>query len=199
MKLYFSPGSCSLCPHIVLREAGADFELEQVNLREKKLMDGTDYWGTNPKGQVPVLVLDNGQALTECAAIVQYIADRNPDKGLAPEAGTMERVRLQEWLSFVGSELHKNIPPLFLPTTPDDYKPIARQKVEQKFGNLDSRLADNDYLMGEAFTVADAYCFAIVSWHKRSDIDLAPWPNLKAYMDRIAARPAVRDALAAES
>ncbi len=108
-------------------------------------------------------------------------------------------MRLQEWLSFIGSELHKNLPPIFLPTTPDDYRPIARAKVEQKFGNLDRRLADNDYLMGAAFSVADAYCFAIVSWHKRSDIDLAPWPNLKAYMERIADRPAVKDAIAAES
>ncbi len=199
MKLYFAPGSCSLCPHIVLREAGADFELEQVDVREKKLMDGTDYRGTNPKGQVPTLVLDDGQALTECAAIVQYIADHNPDAGLAPAAGTMERVRLQEWLSFIGSELHKNIPPLFLPTTPDDYKPIALAKVEQKFGNLDARLADNAFLMGDSYTVADAYCFAIVNWHKRSDIDLAPWPNLQAYMARIAERPAVKAALAAES
>ncbi len=198
MKLYFAPGSCSLCPHIVLREAGANFELEQVNVGEKKLMDGTDYWGTAPKGQVPVLVLDDGQALTECAAIIQYIADRNPGKGLAPVAGTMERIRLQEWLSFIGSELHKNLPPLFLPTTPEDYKPVALKQIEQKFGDLDRRLADNDYLMGKAFTVADAYCFAIVSWHKRADIDLAPWPHLAAFMARIGERAAVKEALAAE-
>lgn len=199
MKLYYAPGSCSLCPHIVLREVDADFELEQVNYREKKLMDGRDYWSINAKGQVPTLELDDGQTLTECAAIVQYLADRHPDAGLAPENGTMGRVRLQEWLSYIGSELHMNIPPIFLPTTPDDYKPVARAKVEQKFGDLDRRLADNAYLMGDTYTVADSYCYTVMRWHQRADIDLAPWPNLRAFMERIGERPAVKAALAAES
>ena len=198
MKLYHTPGTCSLCPNIALREAGVDFELEQVNLRQKKLADGGDFFGVNFKGQVPTLELDDGTRLTECAAIVQYIADQNPDANLAPAAGTMDRYRLIEWLSFIGSEMHKTFPPLFLPTTPDDYKPIALQRLTQKFGNLDAHLADNDYLMGDAYTVADSYCFAIMNWHKRADIDLAPWPNLQAYMERIAARPKVKEALASE-
>lgn len=198
MKLYTTPGTCSLGPHIALREAGADFDLEKVNLREKKLSDGGDFFDVNYKGQVPTLELDNGEKLTECAAIVQYVADQNPDAGLAPPAGTMERYRLQEWLSFIGSELHKGLPPMFLPNIPDDYKPVAMAKLTQKFGNLDGRLGDNDYLMGDSFSMADAYCFAIMRWTQRADIDLSPWPNLKAYMERIAARPQVKAAMEAE-
>ena len=199
MKLYMSPGSCSLSPHIALREAGAAFELVRVDLREKKLPDGGDYLAVSAKGQVPVLELDDGSTLTENAAIVQYIADQNPEAGLAPAAGTIERYRLQEWLSFIGSELHKTFPALFVPRYPKEYKPMARQTLERKFATLDQHLADNEFLMGDRFTMADAYCFAIMNWHKRSDIDLSPWPNLKAYMDRVAARPKVREALEAEA
>ena len=198
MKLYHTPGTCSLCPNIVLREAGVDFELQAVNLREKKLADGEDFFDVNFKGQVPTLELDDGTRLTECAAIVQYIADQNPGANLAPAAGTMDHYRLLEWLSYIGSEMHKTFPALFLPTTPEDYKPIALQRLTQKFENLDAHLADNDYLMGDSYTIADSYCFAIMNWHKRSDIDLAPWPNLKAYMERIAARPKVQEAMASE-
>lgn len=199
MKLYFSPGACSLCPHIVLREAGADFELVRVNLPEKKLPDGADYFALSPKGQVPVLELDDGQTLTENAAIVQYIADQHPQSQLAPAVGTMERYRLQEWLSFIGSELHKNFPPLFVPRYPPEYKPLARQTLERKFGNLEQHLSGRQYLMGNQFTIADAYCFAIMNWHKRADLDLSPWPNLKAYVERVAARPKVREAIEAEA
>jgi len=199
MKLYMAPGACSLCPHIALREAGAKFDLVRVNLQEKKLPDGGDYLAVSPKGQVPVLELDDGTRLTENAAIVQFIADENPKAGLAPEAGTVDRYRLQEWLSFVGSELHKNFPPLFIPRYPPEYKPFARQTLERKFANLDAHLATNDYLMGDRFTVADAYCFAIMNWHKKADLDLSPWPNLKAYVERVAARPKVREAIEAEA
>jgi len=198
MKLYFSPGACSLCPHIVLREAGARFELVRVNLPEKKLPDGGDYFAVSPKGQVPVLQLDDGETLTENAAIIQYIADQHPQANLAPAAGTMGRYRLQEWLSFVGSELHKNFPPLFVPRYPPEYKPLARQTLERKFGNLEQHLGGRQYLMGDPFTIADAYCFAIMNWHKRAELDLSPWPSLKAYVERVAARPKVREAMEAE-
>ncbi len=199
MKLYMSPGACSLCPHIALREAGAEFELVRVNLQEKKLPDGADYLSVNPKGQVPVLELDDGETLTENAAIVQYVADQYPQSDLAPAVGTIGRYRLQEWLSFIGSELHKNFPPLFIPRYPPEYKPMARQTLERKFANLDQHLADRQYLMGDQFTVADAYCFAIMNWHKRADLDLSPWPNLKSYVERVAARSKVREALEAEA
>ena len=199
MKLYYSPGACSLCPHIALREAGAEFELVRVNLPEKKLPDGTDYFALSPKGQVPVLQLDDGETLTENAAIIQYIADQYPQSDLAPAAGTMGRYHLQEWLSFVGSELHKNFPPLFIARYPADYKPMARQTLERKFGNLEQHLADKEYLMGNRFTIADAYCFTIMNWRKRAELDLAPWPNLKAYVERVEARPKVLEAMAAEA
>jgi glutathione S-transferase len=199
MKLYFSPGACSLCPNIALREAGAEFELVKVNLPEKKLPDGGDYFSVSPKGQVPVLELDDGERLTENAAIVQYIADQYPQSDLAPAVGTMGRYRLQEWLSFIGSELHKNFPPLFVPRYPAEYKPMARQTLERKFANLEQHLADRQYLMGNQFSIADAYCFAIMNWHKRADLDLSPWPTLKAYVERVAARPKVREAMEAEA
>jgi glutathione S-transferase len=199
MKLYMVPGSCSLSPHIALREAGAEFELVRVNLQEKKLPDGGDYLAVSPKGQVPVLELDNGEMLTENAAILQYIADRHAQAGLTPTAGTIESYRLQEWLSFIGSELHKTLPALFVPRYPAEYKPMARATLERKFANLEAHLADNQFLMGDEFSIADAYCFAIVNWHKKADIDLAPWPNLKSYMARVEARPKVQEALEVEA
>lgn len=199
MKLYMSPGACSLCPHIALREAGAKFDLIKVNLQEKKLPDGGDYLAVSPKGQVPVLELDDGTRLTENAAILQYIADQSPQAGLAPAAGTMERYRLQEWLSFVGSEVHKIFPALFVPRYPPEFKPFAKQVLDRKLANLDQHLAKNQYLMGDKFTVADVYCFGIMNWRKRADLDLAPWPHLKAYVERIEARPKVQEALKAEA
>jgi glutathione S-transferase len=182
----------------VLREAGLPFELEQVDVRTKKTKAGADYLAINPKGQVPVLGLDDGELLTEGPAIVQYIADKAPAFSLAPPAGTKDRYRVQEWLNFITSELHKSFSPLFRPNTPDDYKPIAKENLAQRFAYLERQLADKDYLMGRQFTVADAYLFVMLNWAKFHGIDLAQWPKLKAYYDRVAARPKVQEAMRAE-
>jgi glutathione S-transferase len=198
MKLYFSPGACSLSPHIALCESGLPFELEQVDIRNKKTKDGGDYLQINPKGQVPVLELDSGERLTEGPAIVQYIADQAPNSGLAPANGTMARYRLQEWLNHVTSELHKSFGPIFRPNTPEDYKTISKENIGKRLDLLDQELSRKPYLMGETFTVADAYLFTVLNWTGRVGIDLARWPNLKAYTDRIHARPKVQDALRAE-
>jgi glutathione S-transferase len=198
MKLYFSPGACSLSPHIILREAGAKFELEQVDNREKRTRSGQDYWAINPKGQVPVLELDSGERLTEGPIIVQYIADQKPGSGLAPPAGTMERYRVQEWLNFTTSELHKTFGPIFRPTTPDAYKTISKENLGKRFDWLDKQLAGRQYLMGDKFTIADAYLFVVLRWAARIEMDLSKWPNLKAYVDRVAARPKVQEAMKAE-
>jgi glutathione S-transferase len=199
MKLYYTPGACSLSPHIVLREAGLKFDLERVDLATKKLKDsGADYLPINPKGQVPVLLLDDGDKLTEGPAIVQYVADQKPESGLAPANGTRARYHLQEWLNFITSDLHKTFSPLFRQTTPEEFVKITKETLANKFAHLDKHLAKNQYLLGDNFTVADAYCFVIVGWSKYKDIDLARWPNLKAYMDRIGARPKVQEAMKAE-
>jgi glutathione S-transferase len=198
MKLYFSPGSCSLSPHIVLREAGLKFDLEQVNNQEKKTKSGVDYWSVNGKGQVPVLELDNGERLTEGAVIVQYLADQKPDAGLVPPAGTMQRVRVQEWLNFVASELHKVYAPIFRPTTPDAYKAISKENLAKRMEWLNKQLAGKQYLMGDKFTVADAYLFTVLRWSQRIQLDLAPWSNVTAFMDRVAARPKVQETMKAE-
>ena len=198
MKLYFAPGACSLSPHIVLREAGFKFDIEQVDNRAKKTKSGEDYWQINPKGYVPLLQLDNGEKLTEGPAIVQYLADQKPDSGLAPKAGTMERVRLQEWLNFITSELHKGFTPLFRPNTPEDYKPIARENLAKRMEYIDKHLAGKQYLMGDKFTVADAYAFTVLNWSNYQKIDLAQYPNIKAYMARVGARPKVQEAMMAE-
>lgn len=194
MKLYFSPGACSLSPHIILREAGAKFELEQVDNREKKTKSGQDYWAINPKGQVPVLELDSGERLTEGPIIVQYIADQKPGSGLAPPAGTMERYRVQEWLNFTTSELHKTFGPIFRPTTPDAYKTISKENLGKRFDWLDKQLAGRQYLMGDKFTIADAYLFVVLRWAARVEMDLSKW----LYVDRVAARPKVQEAMKAE-
>jgi glutathione S-transferase len=198
MKLYFSPGACSLSPHIVLRETDLPFELEQVDLRAKRTHSGADFLEVNPKGQVPVLALDDGDRLTEGPAIVQYIADKAPAAGLAPPAGSKERYHVQEWLNFITSELHKNFSPLFRPNTPDAYKPIAKENLAGRFGYLDRHLASRKYLMGDQFTIADAYLFTILNWAKSQAIDLGQWPNVKAYVDRVGTRPKVQDAMKAE-
>ncbi len=198
MKLYYSPGACSMSPHIVLREAGLAFDLEQVDLKEKKTKAGADFKAINPKGMVPVLKLDDGQVLTEGPAIVQYLADQKPDAGLAPKSGTIERARLQEWLNFITSELHKGFTPLFNPNTPEAYKLIARENLTNRFGYLDKQLAGKQYLMGDKFTVADAYCFTVLGWSNFLKIDLAPWPNITAYMARVGQRPMVKEAMTAE-
>ena len=199
MKLYFSPGACSLSPHIVLREAGLDFDLEQVDLAAKKLKkSGDDYLAVNAKGQVPVLELDNGKRLTEGPAIVQYVADQKPGSGLAPAAGSFERYQLQEWLNFITSEIHKGFSPLFRPNTPDEYKTISKQNLAAKYELLDKHFASNQYVMGNQFTVADAYLFTVTNWNNFQKIDLGQWPNVKAYFDRVAARPKVQEAMKAE-
>ena len=199
MKLYFTPGACSLSPHIVLREAGIEAELEQVDLKAKTTKGGGNYTVVNPKGQVPTLVLDNGHTLTEGPAIVQYLADQKPDSKLAPANGTMERYRLQEWLNFITSELHKGFSPLFNPQVPDEYKRMAKEALGNRFAYLDKHLASGGpFLMGSQFTVADAYCFVIVGWSNYVGIDLGQWPQLKAYVEKIAARPTVREAMKEE-
>jgi len=198
MKLYYSPGACSLSPHIVSREAGIPVELKKTSTKDKTIDGGGDYWKVNGKGYVPALELDNGQVLTEGPAIVQYLADQKPDSGLAPKNGSLERYRVQEWLNFITSEIHKQFSPLFRPTTPDEYKKIAKENLANRFGWLDKQLAGKDYLMGKQFTVADAYLFTVLRWTTPTKIDLAPWPNLGAYLARVAARPKVQEALKAE-
>jgi glutathione S-transferase len=198
MKLYYAPGACSLSPHIVSREAGIPIQLQKVNTKDKSMEGGGDFWQVNARGYVPVLELDNGERLTEGPAIVQYLADQKPESGLAPKAGTLERYRLQEWLNFITSELHKQFSPLFKPNTPEDYKPISKQNIATRFDWLDKQLAGKDYLMGKQFTVADAYLFVLLRWTKPTQIDLAKWPNLVAFHDRVAARPKVKEALQAE-
>ena len=198
MKLYYSPGACSLSPHIVSRELGIALELKKVNTKDKTIEGGGDFWKVNPRGYVPALEIDDGQVLTEGPAIVQYLADRKPESGLAPKAGSLERYRLQEWLNFLTSEVHKQFSPLFKPNTPEDYKAVAKENLANRFDWLDKQLAGKDYLMGDKFSVADAYLFTVLRWTSRIDIDLAKWPNLKAYVDRVAARPKVQEALKAE-
>lgn len=198
MKLYFSPAACSLSPHIVLREAGLDADLVQVDLKAKKTKAGDDFTQVNPKGQVPTLALDGGGILTEGPAIVQYLADKKPEKHLAPANGTLERYRLQEWLNFISSELHKQFSPLFNPATPEDYKKVVKENLANRFAYLDKHLAKSPFLAGEQFTVADAYAFTVVNWTNFVGIDLGQWPNLKAYHGKIAQRPAVQQALKEE-
>jgi glutathione S-transferase len=198
MKLYYSPGACSLSPHIVLREAGLAFTPVLASTKTHKLEDGTDYYTINPKGYVPVLELDNGERLSEGPAIVQYIADQAPGKHLAPANGTMARYRLQEWLNFITSEIHKTYSPLFNPATPEDYKTIAKNKLNDRYRWVDSQLEGKSYLMGDTFGVADAYLFAITNWAKFVGLDLAPYKHVVAFMARVAARPAVQEAMKAE-
>jgi glutathione S-transferase len=198
MKLYYAVGACSLSPHIALREAGIDATLVKVDTKTHKVADGTDFYTINPKGYVPVLELDDGQRLTEGPVIVQYIADLKPASGLAPAAGTMDRYRLQEWLNFITSELHKQFGPLFQATTPAEYKDALREKICKRFDWLAGQLNGRDYLMGSQFTVADGYLFTILTWTDRVEIDLGRWAALAAYRDRIAARPKVREAMVFE-
>jgi glutathione S-transferase len=198
MKLYFYPGACSLSPHIVLRESGANFDIEKVDIHAKKTASGADYTAVNPKGQVPALQLDSGETLTEGPVIVQYVADQNGAAGLAGAPGTMERYRVQEWLNFITSELHKNFGPLFRPNTPDAYKDIARETVSKCFAWVNEQLAGKQYLTGDSFTVADAYLFTVTRWTQYVGIDTAKWTNLTAYMNRVGTRPKVQEALKAE-
>lgn len=198
MKLYYSPGACSLSPHIALLEAGLPYDLVKVDLKAKKLENGDDYLKVNPKGQVPALALDNGELLTEGPVIVQMIADKAAGKNLAPGRDSAERYKLQEWLNFISTEVHKNFGPLFSPILADDAKTFFKDRVMAKFKYLDSALAGHDYLMGKQFTVADGYLFTMLSWAERMKFDLSAMPNLLTYKTRIAARPKVQEALTKE-
>lgn len=198
MKLFYKAGACSLSPHIVLREAGLDFTAENVDLALKKTESGADYLAINPKGQVPALVLDDGSLLTEGVAIVQYLADRVPDRNLIPAAGTLSRYHAIEWLNYVATELHKGFSPLFNPKTPDEYKVIARDKLASQFSYLDSVLEKQHYLLGQRFSVVDAYLFTVLRWAQALQFDLKKHAHLTAYFDRVAARPAVVATLSAE-
>jgi glutathione S-transferase len=201
MKLYYATGTCSLAPHIVAREAGLRVELERVDIRSEphRTERGAVFTEINPKGYVPVLRLDDGHLLTEGAAILQYLADLAPDSGLAPPAGTLERYRLQEWLTFISSEVHKMFSPWLFHTEHGELaQAAAKAKIADRFAFLDRHLAAERHLMGERFTVADAYAFVIVGWSRFARIDLRPYASLAAYMDRVAARPGVQAATQAE-
>ena len=198
MKLYYSPGACSLSPHIALHEAGLAHTPVLASTKSHKLQDGTDYYGINPLGYVPLLELDSGERLREGPAIVQYIADQAPSKNLAPAHGTMERYRLQEWLTFIGTEVHKGFSPLFNPATPDEYKTMAREKLLPRLQWVDSQLEGKQCLMGDTFTVADGYLFTVTNWAKPTNLDISGLANLAAYRERVGARPAVQAAMKAE-
>ena len=199
MKLYFSPGACSLAPHIVLQESGLPFDLVKADLKTHQLAaDGSDYYPITSKGQVPLLELDGGERLSEGPAITQYIADQVPAKNLAPANGTMARYRVQEWLNFVTSELHKGIGGLFNPAMPEDGKAVIRAKATSKLKWVDEQLEGKQYLVGDAFTIADAYLFTITNWTGHTGIDISDLKNLGAFQARMAARPAVQAALKAE-
>lgn len=198
MKLYYSPGASSLSPHIVLREAGLAFEPVAAPTKTHQLPDGSDYYAVNPLGYVPLLELDDGTRLREGPAIVQYIADQVPHKNLAPANGTLPRYRLQEWLSFIGTELHRSFTPLFNTAMPEEGKKVFRERLARRFLWLDGELAGKDYLMGPQFSVADAYLFTVTRWTKPMAIDLSAYAHLRAHHERVAARPAVQEALRAE-
>jgi glutathione S-transferase len=198
VKLYLAPGACSLSPHIVLRELGLPFEAVRVDLKTKMTKSGENFLDVNPKGFVPALVLPDGEILTEGPAIVQYLADRKPEAKLAPPLGSMERYHLMEWLNFITSELHKGFSPLFNPHTPEAYRTIATATLGARFDFLAKRLDGRSFILGDSFTVADAYAFTVLSWHRPVKLDLAPWPPLVAFLGRIRDRPAVRDAMKAE-
>lgn len=198
MKLYFSPGACSLSPHIVLREAGLPVELLKVDLAAKTLPDGGDYLRINPKGYVPAVELPNGEVLTEGPAIVQYIADQNSDNRLAPKAGTIERYRLQEWLNFISTEIHKGFSPLFRKDITPEWRTAVIETLSKRFDVLAAKLDGKQFVMGEQFTVADAYLFVVLNWSRGVKLDLSKWPVLAEYHKRIATRPKVQEALKAE-
>jgi glutathione S-transferase len=198
MKLYYAPGACSLAPHIVAREAGLRLDLEKVDLPSGKTESGAAFADINPKGYVPALSLDSGEVLTEASALLQYLADQAPGAGLVPQAGTPERYRLLEWLGFISTEIHKGFGPLWKPQMPDVAKAMAKENLAKRFTYLDGHLARGPYLLGERFTVADAYLFTVTNWSHLHGIDLKPYPNLAAFMQRVGARPKVQEALRAE-
>jgi glutathione S-transferase len=197
MKLYYSPGACSLAPHIALSEAGLTYDAVKVDLRKHQLADGTDYYTINPKGYVPLLELDDGQRLSEVAVILQYIADRKSGS-LAPALGTMERYRVMEWLNFIATELHKQFGPLWYPDTPEATRDKQRATLAKRFDYVAKTLAVQPYLTGDAFGIADAYLFTILNWAGMLKVDLSPWPALQKFLARVAARPQVHATLVAE-
>ena len=198
MKLYYFSGACSLASNIALREAGLPFELVKVDRRTRKAADGLDFNEVNPKGYVPALTLDNGEVLTENVAVLQYIADRNPASKLAPPGGTLERYRLVEWLAFISSEIHKNFSPLFRDETPEETKEHLRKVLSNRLDYLNGAIGNGPFLMGEQFTVADAYLFTVLGWSRQLNFDLGKWPQLQRYMERVGARPQVIEAQKAE-
>ena len=198
MKLYYYPGACSMAPHIVLLEAGYTFDLDKVDLANKRTASGEDYSKVNPKGYVPAIKLDDGQVLTEVAVILQYLADQKPQSGLAPKAGTMERYRLIEWLNFVATEIHKTLGALFNPKITPDWKENQLTLFGKRCEILTRNLGGKQYLMGDKFSLADAYLFTILNWSNFLNVDMSKWPELKDYMARVAAHPAVKEAMKAE-
>lgn len=198
MKLYFSPGACSLAPHIALREAGHEFEVERVDIPNKKTESGDDYWAVNPKGYVPALKLDDGTVLTEVAVILQYIADQNQAANLAPRFGSIERYHLLEWLNFIATEVHKQIGAMFNPKMTPEMKAVQLGVIERRMGALDKMLEGKQYLMGDAFSIADAYLFNILLWAPKHNIDIGKWPNVAAVNARVGARAHVVAAMKAE-
>ena len=198
MKLYYSPGACSLSPHIALREAGIAFEAVKAPTKTHQLDDGTDYYSINPLGYVPLLELDDGTRLTEGPAIVQYIADQVPAKNLAPANGTLPRYKLQSWLTFIGTELHKNFGPLFNPATPQEMKDATKERLAGRFKWVDGELAGKQFLMGDTFSVADGYLFTVTNWTKPTGVDISGFANIQAFRERVGARPAVQAAMKAE-
>lgn len=198
MKLYYSPVACSLAPHIVMHEAGLAYTPVLASTKSKKLQDGTDYYSINPLGYVPLLELDNGERLREGMVIMQYLADQAPEKKLAPPPASMERYRLQEWLCFIATELHKGFNPLFNPNTPEEVKTMVREQLLKRYAWVEEQLAGKPYVMGDQFTVADAYLFTVSNWGQFVGVDLSGFKNLSAVRDRIAARPGVQAAMKAE-
>jgi len=198
MKLYYSPGACSLAPHIALREAGIKFDLVKTALQTHTLADGSDYYQITAKGQVPLLELDDGARLSEGPVILQYIADHAPASGLAPAAGTMERYRVMEWLNFITSEIHKSFSPMFNPNMPKDGKEVFAARLKDKFAYVDARLEGQHYLMGRQFSIADAYLFTVSNWAESVGVDIGDLKNLEAFRARMRARPAVHEAMKSE-
>ena len=198
MKLYYSPGACSMSAHIALRESGLAFTAVKAPTKTHQLDDGTDYYTINPLGYVPLLELDDGTRITEGPAIVQYIADQVPAKNLAPANGTLPRYKLQSWLTFIGTELHKGFSPLFNPATPEDVKTAAKDKLMGRLKWVEGELAGKQYLLGDQFSVADGYLFTVTNWAPRVGVDITGLANLAAYRARVSARPAVQETLKAE-
>lgn len=199
MKLYYSPGACSLSPHIVLCEGGFEYTTERVDLKSHRTEDGADFYSVSDKGAVPYLVLDNGEGVSEGVAIVQYLADLKPEAGLAPQNGTMDRTRLQEWLNYIATDLHKSHSPIFHADKMGEQAKLAYiERIKGCYAYVSAKLEGRQYLMGDQFTVADAYLFTVLRWHKAFIADLSAWPVLVAYMNRVAARPAVRTAMERE-